>query len=188
MTTPHSPPPRPIQEAPSAAPALDPNSLIAILHAIGAGAAADGQPWPERHHLRSRQMALSDADCALTGQRIVQEILLAAERTRQNGEPEQYVGDRVMEGLVMADLALTAFIDGQPWPEQHHLRSRQMALSDADCALTGQRIVQEILLAAERTRQNGEPEQYVGDRVMEGLVMADLALTAFIHERVRPKD
>ncbi len=101
MTTPHSPPPRPVQEAPSAAPALDPNSLIAILHAIGAGAAADGQPWPERHHLRSRQMALSDADCALTGQRIVQEILLAAERTRQNGEPEQYVGDRVMEGLVM---------------------------------------------------------------------------------------
>ncbi len=62
-----------------------------------------------------------------------------------------------------------------------------MALSDADCALTGQRIVQEILLAAERTRQNGEPEQYVGDRVMEGLVMADLALTAFIHERVRPR-
>lgn len=72
MTTPHSPPPRPIQEAPSTAPAPDPNSLIAILHAIGAGAAADGQPWPERHHLRSRQMALSDADCALTGQRIVQ--------------------------------------------------------------------------------------------------------------------
>lgn len=63
-----------------------------------------------------------------------------------------------------------------------------MALSDADCALTGQRIVQEILLAAERTRQNGEPDQYVGDRVMEGLVMADLALTAFIHERMRPKD
>ncbi|CAQ47756.1 conserved hypothetical exported protein [Stenotrophomonas maltophilia K279a] len=117
MTTPHSPPPRPIQEAPSAAPALDPNSLIAILHAIGAGAAADGQPWPERHHLRSRQMALSDADCALTGQRIVQEILLAAERTRQNGEPEQYVGDRVMEGLVMADLALTAFIHERVRPK-----------------------------------------------------------------------
>jgi len=28
----------------------------------------------------------------------------------------------------------------------------------------------------------------VGDRVMEGLVMADLALTAYIHERMRPKD
>ncbi|WP_151960736.1 hypothetical protein [Acinetobacter bereziniae] len=117
MTTPHSPPPRPIQQAPSAAPALDPTSLIAILHPIGAGAAADGQPWPERHHLRSRQMALSDADCALTGQRIVQEILLAAERTRQNGEPDQYVGDRVMEGLVMADLALTAFIHERMRPK-----------------------------------------------------------------------
>lgn len=116
MTTPHSPPPPPIQQVPSAAPALAPNSL-AILHAIGAGAAADGQPWPERHPLRSRQMALSDADCALTGQRIVQEILLAAERTRQNGEPEQYVGDRVMEGLVMADLALTAFIHERMRPK-----------------------------------------------------------------------
>ncbi|WP_414496114.1 hypothetical protein [Stenotrophomonas maltophilia] len=110
MTTPHSPRPRPIQEAPSPAPALDPTCLIAVLHAIGAGAAADGRPWPERHLLRSRQIAMSDADCAATGQRIVQEILLAAERTRQNGEPEQYLGDRVMEGLVMADMALTAFI------------------------------------------------------------------------------
>ncbi|CAH0196148.1 hypothetical protein SRABI35_01612 [Stenotrophomonas lactitubi] len=63
-----------------------------------------------------------------------------------------------------------------------------MQLSDADCALTGQRIVQELLLAAERTRQNGEPDQHVGDRVMEGLVMADIALTAFIHERVRPRE
>ncbi len=97
MSTPHSRPRGPSTKRPRP---LRPwtNSLIAILHAIGAGAAADGQPWPERHHLRSRQMQLSDADCALTGQRIVQEILLAAERTRQNGEPEQYVGDRVMEG------------------------------------------------------------------------------------------
>ena len=63
-----------------------------------------------------------------------------------------------------------------------------MQLSDADCALSGQRIVQEILLAAERTPQNGGPDQYVGDRVMEGLVMADIALTAFIHERVRPRE
>ncbi|CAH0156702.1 hypothetical protein [Stenotrophomonas lactitubi] len=118
MTTPHSPPPHPIQEAPSPSPALDPNSLIAILRSIGAGAAADGQPWPERHHLRSRQMQLSDADCALTGQRIVQEILLAAERTRQNGEPDQYVGDRVMEGLVMADIALTAFIHERVRPRE----------------------------------------------------------------------
>ncbi|WP_234412210.1 hypothetical protein [Stenotrophomonas sp. YAU14D1_LEIMI4_1] len=107
MTKPHSPPPRPIQEAPSPAPAPDPNSLIAILHGLGTGAAADGQPSPERHYRRSRQMALADADCALVGQRIVQEILLAAERARQNGDPDQYVGDRVMQGLEMAALALT---------------------------------------------------------------------------------
>ncbi|WP_313139895.1 hypothetical protein [Stenotrophomonas sp.] len=118
MTTPHSPPPRPIQEAPSPTPARAPNSLIAVLHSIGAGAAADGQPWPERHPLRSRQIALADADCALTGQRIVQELLLAAERTRQNGEPDQYVGDRVMEGLVMADVALTAFIHERLRPRE----------------------------------------------------------------------
>ena len=37
-----------------------------------------------------------------------QEVLLAAERTRQNGEPEDYVGDRVMEGLMLACLALSA--------------------------------------------------------------------------------
>lgn len=117
MTQPYSPPPHPAQEAPSPAPALDPNSLIALLHSIGAGVAADGQPWPERHQLRGRQMTLADADCALTGQRIVQEILLAAERTRQNGAPDQYVGDRVMEGLVMADLALTTFIHERLRPQ-----------------------------------------------------------------------
>lgn len=116
MTTPHSPPPRPIQEAPSPAPALDPNSLIAILHGIGAGAASDGQPWSERNLLRGRQMALADADCALAGQRVIHEILLAAERARQNGDPDQYVGDRVMEGLAMACLALTVFIQERVRP------------------------------------------------------------------------
>ena len=105
-------------DAPSDAPhARDPLGFIATLDRIGKGAAADGQPWPERHLLRSRQIAMSDADCAATGQRIVQEILLAAERTRQNGEPEQYVGDRVMEGLVMADMALTAFIHERMRPQ-----------------------------------------------------------------------
>ncbi|HGM7285001.1 TPA: hypothetical protein ACKP7V_000767 [Stenotrophomonas maltophilia] len=85
----------------------DPNSLIALLHQIGLGAAADGQPWPERHQLPGRCLALADADGALAGLRIVQEILLAAERARQNGGPEHYVGDRVMEGLKLAALALT---------------------------------------------------------------------------------
>ncbi|WP_313116759.1 hypothetical protein [Stenotrophomonas indicatrix] len=80
-------------------PALDPTTLVATLRRIGTGAAADGQPWPERHQLPSRCMALA-------GLRVVQEVLLAAERTRQNGAPEEYVGDRVMEGLMLACLAL----------------------------------------------------------------------------------
>jgi hypothetical protein len=87
---------------------FDPNSLTALLHRIGFGAAADGKPRPERHQLPGRCLALADADCALAGLRIVQEILLAAERARQNGGPEQYVGDRVMEGLKLAALALTS--------------------------------------------------------------------------------
>ncbi|HEL5025008.1 TPA: hypothetical protein UOA81_000159 [Stenotrophomonas maltophilia] len=86
----------------------DPNSLTTLLHRIGLGAAADGQSWPERHQLPGRCMALADADGALAGLRIVQEILLAAERARQNGSPDQYVGDRVMEGLKLAALALTS--------------------------------------------------------------------------------
>jgi len=110
MNKPYSPAPTPIQEAPPSGLALDPNSLIAILHSIGAGAASDGQPWPERHQMPGRRMALADADCALAGQRVLHEILLAAERARQNGDPDQYVGDRVMEGLAMACLALTIFI------------------------------------------------------------------------------
>ncbi|HGM5876246.1 TPA: hypothetical protein ACKP4S_000715 [Stenotrophomonas maltophilia] len=85
----------------------DPNSLITLLHQIGRGAAADGQPWPERHQLPGRCLALADTDGALAGLRIVNEILLAAERARQNGGPEHYVGDRVMEGLKLAALALT---------------------------------------------------------------------------------
>ncbi|AVO30620.1 hypothetical protein D7T48_02855 [Stenotrophomonas maltophilia] len=86
----------------------DPNNLTALLHRIGLGAASDGQPWPERHQLPGRCMALADADGALAGLRVVQEILLAAERARQNGGPEHYVGDRVMEGLKLAALALTS--------------------------------------------------------------------------------
>lgn len=74
-----------------AAPAVDRNTFIANLNRIGSGAAADGQPWPERHQLPGRCLALADADCALSGLRVVLEMLLAAERTRQNGEPEQYV-------------------------------------------------------------------------------------------------
>jgi len=116
MSKPYSPAPKSTPEAPAPEAAQDPNSLIAILHSIGAGAASDGQPWPERHPLPWRRVALADADCALAGQRVIQEILLAAERTRQNGDPDQYVGDRVMEGLAMACLALTIFIQERVRP------------------------------------------------------------------------
>lgn len=96
------------EDAPDSLPTGDTNTLIANLKRIGKGAAADGQPWPERHQLPGRCMALADADCALVGLRVVQEVLPAAERTRQNGEPEDHVGDRVMEGLMLACLALSA--------------------------------------------------------------------------------
>jgi hypothetical protein len=86
----------------------DPNGFVSTLRRIGKGAAADGQPWPERHQLPGRCLQLADADCALAGLRVVAELMLAAERTRQNGAPEEYVGDRVMEGLKMACVALTA--------------------------------------------------------------------------------
>jgi len=93
---------------PEREPSVDPNAFVATLHRIGTGAAADGQPWPERHQLPGRCLQLADADCALAGLRVVAELMLAAERTRQNGAPEEYVGDRVMEGLKMACVALTA--------------------------------------------------------------------------------
>lgn len=92
----------------SAAPP-DPFNLIVLLDQIGCGAAADGQPWPERHLLPGRRLAMADTDGALGGLRIVQELVLAAERARQNGGPEHYVGDRVMEGLKLAALALTNY-------------------------------------------------------------------------------
>ncbi|EPG2417529.1 hypothetical protein QEK82_002486 [Stenotrophomonas maltophilia] len=105
--------------SPQAAPAVDRNTFIANLDRIGSGAAADGQPWPERHQLPGRclALALADADCALSGLRVVLEMLLAAERTRQNGEPEEYAGDRVMEGLVMACQSLCAQAMGRLQPE-----------------------------------------------------------------------
>lgn len=118
MTKSYSPAPKPTPEATASEPAQaqDPNSLVALLHSIGAGGASDGQPWPERNPLPWRRIALADADCALAGQRVIQEILLAAERARQNGDPDQYVGDRVMEGLAMACLALTVFIQERVRP------------------------------------------------------------------------
>ena len=85
----------------------DPNSFVATLRRIGAGAAADGQPWPELHLSLGRRMQMADADCALCGLRTVAEMALAGERSRQNGEPQDCLDDRSMEGLLMAVLSLT---------------------------------------------------------------------------------
>lgn len=94
--------------APPASPDTATQTLIGNLKRIGRGAAADGHPWPERYLLPGRRLALADADCALAGLRVVHEVLLAAERARQNGAPDQDVGDRVMEGLLLACVALSA--------------------------------------------------------------------------------
>jgi len=117
MTQPYSPAPHPIQDVPANGPVLDPNTLIALLHSIGSGAASDGQPWPERHQMPGRRIALADTDCSLAGLRVVLEILLAAQRARENGELEQYVGPRVMEGLIMAGLGLTAHASTRVRPD-----------------------------------------------------------------------
>ncbi|MDR2958950.1 MAG: hypothetical protein LBV10_05340 [Stenotrophomonas sp.] len=96
----------------------DPLGFLATLDRIGKGAAADGQPWPERHPMPGRRMALGDADCAVAGQRVTLELLLAAERVRQNGADSEYVGDRVLEGLAMASLALNAQIGTRMRPDE----------------------------------------------------------------------
>ena len=86
----------------------DASAFICALKDIGHGAAADGQPWPEPQLRAGRRIALADADCAQAGLTIALDMLLAGERIRQNGPDEDYPGDRVMEGLMMACLALNA--------------------------------------------------------------------------------
>ena len=49
----------------SPAPDPAPNSFTEYLRQIGAAAAADGQPWPERLLLPGRRLALADSDGAL---------------------------------------------------------------------------------------------------------------------------
>ncbi|HDS1039070.1 TPA: hypothetical protein QDZ42_002086 [Stenotrophomonas maltophilia] len=123
MTTPEiptlhaCPAPANADEAPDLTSPPAASAYIDALKQIGRGAAADGQPWPERHQLPGRRLALADADCALAGLRVAQEMLLAAERIRQNGPDEEYVGDRVMEGLMLACMALTAQVSTRMRPE-----------------------------------------------------------------------
>lgn len=92
----------------SGAPGADPSTFIPTLRRIQRGAAADGQPWPERAVSPGRRLQLADADCALAGLATVQQMLLAAERTRQTALPEDTLGDRSTEGLLLACIALTA--------------------------------------------------------------------------------
>ncbi|HYQ24078.1 hypothetical protein [Stenotrophomonas sp.] len=96
--------------------ARDPNRMIALLRRIGNGAAADGLTWPDGAPPPGRRFAMADADCALAGLRVVQDIMLAAERTRQNGNDEEYVGDRVMDGLMLACIGLCAYAGMQIRP------------------------------------------------------------------------
>lgn len=64
---------------------------------------------------------------------------------------------------------------------------RRIAMAGTDCSLAGLRVVLEILLAAERARENGELERYVGPRMMEGLIMAGLGLAAHASARLQPE-
>ena len=86
--------------------APDPYSFIATLQRIGAGCGSDDRPWPEPNLPIGRRIQLADGDCALAGLRVLHEMLLAAERSRQHGGQEHDVGPRVMEGLMMACLEL----------------------------------------------------------------------------------
>jgi len=85
-----------------------PDRMMALLRKISAAAAVDGFPWPEGYLLPGGHLGLTDADRTLVGLRVVQELVLAAECTRQDGEADEYVGDRIMEGLMQAGIALSA--------------------------------------------------------------------------------
>lgn len=82
--------------------------MTALLRKVSAAAAVDGFPWPEGYLLPGAHLGLTDADRTLVGLRVVQELVLAAERSREDGEAGEYVGDRIMEGLMQACIALSA--------------------------------------------------------------------------------
>ncbi|HBS56485.1 MAG TPA: hypothetical protein DEA38_12285 [Stenotrophomonas sp.] len=82
--------------------------MMALLRKISATAAVDGFPWPEGYLLPGGHLGLTDADRTLVGLRVVQEIMLAAERSRHHDDDAEYVGDHVMDGLMQACIALSA--------------------------------------------------------------------------------
>ncbi len=85
-----------------------PDRMMALLRKISATAAVDGFPWPEGYLLPGGHLGLTDADRTLVGLRVVQEIMLAAERSRHHDDDAEYVGDHVMDGLMQACIALSA--------------------------------------------------------------------------------
>lgn len=101
--------PSPGAESANADTAGVPITFVAQLRGINSGGGSDGRPWPERELAPGRRIALADLDCALVGLRTVHDILLAAERARQDGGPEQDVGERVVEGLMQACRALAIY-------------------------------------------------------------------------------
>ncbi|WP_234456195.1 hypothetical protein ACI703_05860 [Isoptericola jiangsuensis] len=84
-----------------------PDRMMALLRKISAAAAVDGFPWPEGYLLPGGHLGLTDADRTLVGLRVVQEIMLAAERSRHHDDAAEYVGDHVMDGLMQACIALS---------------------------------------------------------------------------------
>jgi len=119
MSTPKFPAHTPANSEDDDTPSTRPGSaFINALKDIGCGAAADGQPWPEPELRIGRRIALADVDCARTGLTIALEMLLAGERIRQNGPDEDYPGDRVMEGLIMACLAINGQASARMRPEE----------------------------------------------------------------------
>jgi len=71
------------------------------------------------------------------------------------------------------------------WDLVLHTLVVRMQLADASCTPGGLRAVAEMALAEERTRQNGAPNQRLGDRQMEGLLIAVLSLMVMASERCR---
>ncbi|HYQ22137.1 hypothetical protein [Stenotrophomonas sp.] len=109
MKTPDVSVPPPGVASANADTAGEPITFVAQLRGINSGGGSDGRPWPERQLGLGRRMALADLDCALVGLRTVHDILLAAERARQDGGPEQDVGERGVEGLMQACRALAMY-------------------------------------------------------------------------------
>ena len=74
-------------------------TFVAQLRGIGSGGASDGRPWPERQLAPAVAWPWPISTARWPGcAPCMHDIPLAAERARQDGGPEQDVGDRVVEG------------------------------------------------------------------------------------------